>query len=51
MMWRYLIAAMAVAYGSLTVLAEAQAADLSKQEPIKVVVQLGTESGGSVQAE
>ncbi len=46
MMWRYLIAAMAVAYGFLTVSGEAQAADLSKQEPIKVVVQLGTESGG-----
>ena len=47
-MWRYLIVAIAVVYGSLTVLVDAQAVDLSKQEPIKVVVQLGTERGDLV---
>ncbi len=47
-MWRYLIVAITVVYGSLTVLVDAQAVDLSKQEPIKVVVQLGTERGDLV---
>ena len=44
-MWKYLIAALAAVYGSLAALAGAQAADLSKQEPIEMVIQLGTESG------
>ncbi len=47
-MWRYLIAAIAVVYGSLTVLAGTQAADLSNQAPIEMVVQLGTENGDLV---
>ncbi len=47
-MCRYLIAALAAVYGSLAALAGAQAADLSKQEPIEMVIQLGTEYGDLV---
>ena len=43
-MMKHIAGAVAVAYGCLAAVGALQAADLSKQEPIQVVVQLGTES-------
>ena len=50
-MWKYLIAALAAVYGSLAALSGAQAADLSKQEPIEMVVQLGTKNGDLISSD
>ncbi len=45
MMWRYVTVAVGAACLSFTALVASEAADLSKQEPINVVVQLGNEQG------
>lgn len=47
-MKRHLAVAVAAAFGALMALAGAEAADLSKQKPIEVVLLLGTETGDLV---
>ncbi len=47
-MWRYVTVAVGAACLFFTALVASEAADLSKQEPINVVVQLGNEHGDLV---